>query len=265
MHLIASFKDDLPGLAMISAAVVTLLFAVEMASREWRPSREGTRKAVHIGSGLILLSVPWQVHHPETLMAVAIAFAGGLMAARRLGLLASVHGVTRRTDGVLLFPLSVALVYALSGRQPVEYCIPLLILTVSDSAAALVGQRFGTFRYRVGTANRSLEGNAAFVVTALAITWALLLGAGAGGIFESGLIAAAVALVSGALEAVSGRGWDNVTVPVGSWAVLHGLLFGAPLTLAASCIPAVVAVALLFGLTAALRLRTIQRSAGMAS
>lgn len=265
MDLIASFKDDLPGLVMISAAVVTLLFAVELASREWRPSREGTRKAVHVGTGLILLSVPWQVRHPETLMAVAIAFAGALIAARRLGLLDSIHGVARRTDGVLLFPLAVALVYALSSRQPLEYCIPLLILTFSDTAAALVGQRFGTFRYRVGAAKRSLEGNVAFVVTALGVTWLLLVSAGAGGILECGLIAAAVALASGGLEAVSGRGWDNLTVPVGSWAVLHGLLFGAPLTLAASCTPAAVAVGLLLGLTAALRLQIyFQRAAGVA-
>ncbi len=259
MELIQSFKDDLAGLAMISMAIVALLGLVELASRLWPLPREGTRKAAPVGSGLVLLSVPWLVRHPETLMALAIVFSGGLTAARRLGLLASVHGVARRTDGVLLFPLAVALVYALSGRQPVQYCIPLLILAISDSAAALVGQRFGTFRYNVGPAKRSLEGNVAFVVTALALTWALLLAWGAGGVVDCGLIAAAVALASGGLEAVSGRGWDNLTVPVGSWAVLHGLLFGAPL--AAACAPSVVAVLLLFGLTTALRLRLHVRRA----
>jgi phytol kinase len=253
MELIDKIQGDLAGLTTISLAIVALIVLVDIASRLWSLPRESTRKAVHAGSGFVLLSVPWLVHHPETLMALALIFSGALTLARRFGLLNSVHGVPRRSDGVMLFPLAVALVYGLSGRQPIQYCIPLLILAVSDTAAAMVGQRFGKFRYNVGDAKRSLEGNVAFVVTALGLTWGLLVASGECGIVDSGLIASAVALASGGLEAVSGRGWDNLTVPAGSWAVLHGLLFGAPL--AAACAPSVVAVVLLFGVTTAMRLQ----------
>jgi phytol kinase len=259
MELIHKFADDMAGLAMISAAIVALIVLVDVASRLWSLPHESTRKTAHVGSGLVLLSVPWLVHHPETLMALALIFSGALTLARRFGLLNSLHGVPRRSDGVMLFPLAVALVYGLSGRQPIQYCIPLLILAVSDTAAAMVGQRFGKLRYNVGNARRSLEGNVAFVVTAMGLTWALLIASGEGGILDSGLIAAAVALAAGGLEAVSGRGWDNLTVPVGSWAVLHGLLFGAPL--AAACAPSVVAVILLFGVTAGMRLQIHVRRA----
>jgi phytol kinase len=257
MDLIHKIEDDLAGLAVLSAAIVALILLVDVASRLCALPREGTRKVVHVGSGLVLLSVPWLVRHPETLMGLAVIFSGALAAARRFGLLSSLHGVARRSDGVLLFPLAVALVYGLSDGQPIQYCIPLLILAVSDTAAAAVGHRFGIVQYNVGHAKRSLEGNVAFVVTALGLTWALLAAWGTGGVVDCGLIAAAVALVSGGLEAASGRGWDNLTVPVGSWAVLHGLLSGAPLAVA--CVPSVVAVLLLCGLTFVMRFGALQK------
>src|SRR5919106_615489 len=233
---------DLPGLALLSAVLVALLVGVELAGRALPCPREWIRKAAHIGSGLILLAVPWLVGTPATFAVVAVTFAGGLALSQRLGVLGSIHGVSRQTDGVVLFPLGAAALFALADGDPFRYCVPLLVLTVSDSLAALVGQKLGRTRYRVGESERTLEGSAAFVLSAAAITWAGLAFADVAAPGDRPLVAGSVALVACAIEAVSFRGWDNLWIPVGSWAALE-LLVDAPVVRIGSALgPAILLV-----------------------
>lgn len=219
--LLQALRADLPGLVLLGFLVGALLLGVELLSRHLRVSREWTRKAVHVGTGLVLLAVPTLLHHLVSvalLAALSMAVLGWAKSSRKLQ---SVHGVRRHSDGAVLYPVAVMLLYVVSRGQPLRFCVPLLILAVSDAAAALVGQHLGRWRYRVGGCERTLEGSLAFLVTAIAACWAGLLVAGVGAPLERPLLAAGVALVACALEAVSLRGWDNLTVPLGSWLALE--------------------------------------------
>src|SRR5215216_85802 len=111
---------DLPGLALLSSAVLAVLVAVEVAGRTFQCPHEWTRKAAHVGSGLVLLAVPWLIEGPASLAVVAIGFATALAASRRLGLFASIHRVPRHTDGVILFPIGVTAVFALADGDPLR-------------------------------------------------------------------------------------------------------------------------------------------------
>ena len=75
------------------------------------------------------------------------------------------HRVERATFGELYFPLSVAWLFWLTcGDDPLLFVIPILMLTLADAAAAVVGARYGLTPY-IG-AGKSLEGSAAFAVVA---------------------------------------------------------------------------------------------------
>ncbi len=92
----------------------------------------------------------------------------------------------------------------------------LLVLSVSDSAASLIGMRFGRIRFL----GKSLEGSLAFLVTA-----AVILGLALPATPVVALIAAVVATVVEALPSLKlGRVElnDNVMVPLLTGAVIYG-------------------------------------------
>lgn len=239
--LFERFLEDLPALAALSAAQLALLLVIECVGR-WRDlPREWTRKAAHVGSGLLVSPLPWIVEHPSSFALVAVVFALALTGAARLRLLASVNGVRRRSHGVVFFPLAVAALFALSGGRPVLFLVPLAILAISDALAALVGQHLGRWRFRWATAERSLEGSGAFLASAFVVTFAGLSVAGVGTAPERLVMALVVSLIGCALETVSIDGSDNLTIPLGTFAALSWLLSLPPEALLAAATPVVAA------------------------
>jgi dolichol kinase len=81
------------------------------------------------------------------------------------------------------------------------------ILIISDSAAALIGRRFGSRKFL----NKSLEGSAAFFISALIVIAATpKISTGAGEYF----IAAAAAAIGTVIEAMSVKIDDNLSIPI---------------------------------------------------
>ncbi|MGE0480614.1 MAG: diacylglycerol/polyprenol kinase family protein [Phycisphaerae bacterium] len=89
----------------------------------------------------------------------------------------------------------------------------LYILSISDSLASLVGMRFGSIRFR----GKSLEGSAAFFLSALLIAWIVFQGRPV-----PALVGATVSTVAEALPLRLGRYEvnDNVWVPLVTGATL---------------------------------------------
>jgi phytol kinase len=194
-------------------AVYLLVFAAAELWRYWRrPPVEWTRKAVHMAGGLVALGFPWLFQSPITVLALAAAFALLLWGTRRLGWLQSVHGVERKSEGGLYYPLAIFLLFALGRGQPVFYLVSLLALVLADALAAVLGASYGRLTYSVEDDRRSIEGSAVFfLVTFLGAHLPLLLLTPIGRL-ESVLVAAQLALLVTLLEAVSLRGNDNLLV-----------------------------------------------------
>lgn len=209
--------------ALVAAAIL-LLFAAGEAWRRWgSPRPEWTRKLVHFGAGAIVAAFPWLIASHWTVLALALSFAAIIVGTRRLGVLASVHGVARRSEGGVYYPLAIYLLFLLAGDAPVFYLVSLLVLMVSDSLAALLGSEYGRRIYAVEGDRRSLEGSAVFLLaTFLAVHLPLLLltdlGRGA-----TVLIAAQVALTVTILEGISTGGSDNLVVPLATYFLLANL------------------------------------------
>src|SRR5262245_11059504 len=144
--------------------------------------------------------------------------------AHRLGRLASLHGVERRSRGVEYYPLVVYALFVLTRTQPWLYVASLLTLAVSDALAALIGTRYGRVRYGVDGESKSLEGSLAFLVaTCLVVELPLVLWndpslPGPPSCALAALLTSA--LVTG-FEAVSLGGRDNLWVPLGTYFVLE--------------------------------------------
>jgi phytol kinase len=207
--------------AGLVSAFLLLLFA---AGEAWRhfgsPPAEWTRKLAHFGAGAIVAAFPWLFAWHWTVLILAFGFAGIIFATRRMGWLQSIHGVARRSEGGIYYPVAIYLLFLLAGDRPVFYLISLLVLMVSDSLAALLGSEYGKAIYTVETDRRSLEGSAVFLLTTfLAVHLPLLLttdtGRGA-----SVLIAAQIALTVTIFEGISPGGSDNLVVPLATYFLL---------------------------------------------
>jgi phytol kinase len=101
------------------------------------------------------------------------------------------------------------------------YCIPLLLLTLADAAAALVGVNYGIQQYETSEGMKSTEGSLAFFLCAfLCVHIPLLLGSDVGKV-ETLLIALLVALVAMLFEAIAWAGLDNLILPLVGYLLLR--------------------------------------------
>ncbi|MFP4145087.1 MAG: diacylglycerol/polyprenol kinase family protein [Phycisphaeraceae bacterium] len=214
----------MPAVLVTFAAMVAGLAAVQ---RQIAPHPEVVRKLLHVGMGLVVLSFPWLFDAVWPVATLAGLAAGGLLAVRVLPLLRDrlgrvVSDVQRPSLGEIYYPLAVALVWGFSFSRGDEllYLIPMLILTLADAVAALIGLRYGTLRYQTLDGFKSAEGSVAFFTVAFLSSHVPLLLLSDVGRPESLLIGLILGLLVALIEAISWRGLDNLAIPLGAFVFL---------------------------------------------
>ncbi len=237
------------GMLLVVGGFAALIVGLRVLRDTRGADPELLRKLLHVGMGLVSLTLPWIFDTPWPVVILAIAFSVGLLTGRSSAWWTRLAGGilcgTRRTSvGELCFPAAVAAVFVLSMGHPSRFSIPVLTLSLADAAAALVGTRHGAHRFGRPGREKSLEGSAAFFVTALLCAYVpLRLWPEAGWASTLLLSLDLVALLT-LVEALSGHGLDNLTVPLAAL-LLQRTLGGAATWLLVAC-ALVAAAALLF-------------------
>lgn len=207
--------------------VVVLLLLVLRLIKPWLPlTPEQVRKLAHVGTGFLALSFPWIFSSPGA-VGLVCALAAALMLVVQYyppvqAYFAQVlHGVGRKSRGDVYFPASVAILFVLARDNRLLYAIPILVLTLADSVAALLGEQYGKHGYAGIDGSKSMEGSVGFFTVAFLSVHVPLLLFTPLGRPETLLIAADIALVVTLLEAIAWRGLDNVFIPFGVFILLH--------------------------------------------
>ena len=86
-----------------------------------------------------------------------------------------------------------------------------MVLAICDPIAALTGKRWPIGRYKIGKENKTLMGTSMFFVSAFTIVIVFLIPEY--GTEKRILIAFSIAFISAASEALSRKGYDNITIP----------------------------------------------------
>lgn len=205
---------DLTGALLITAFFLVLLVAAETWSRLGHPKPEWTRKLVHLGGGLIGLSLPWLVESPLMVFLLTASLSTLFVLGERWHFLKSLHKVERKTRGSEYYPLAIWLVFVLAADRPWLYLSAVLVLAVADAFAALIGSRYGKHRYEVEDEFKSVEGSAVFFVIAfiaVCVPMLLMTNLPRGVCVLSALLVSVLVTI---FEAISLRGTDNLFVPI---------------------------------------------------
>ena len=129
--------------------------------------------------------------------------------------------VERKSLGEVFFILSVFFIFYLSQGDPVSYSIPILILTLADSTAALVGKSYGKNKLNENNEDaKSFEGSFMFFMVAFMCTLVPLLLFTEVGREETLVISTIIGLNVAIIEMISHTGNDNLLIPLTSYAFL---------------------------------------------
>lgn len=202
----------------LAAAFLALFGLAELLYHRAGVQVELTRKLVHAGTGLLALLFPVLLHQHWLVLILCAIFGVLLVCTIRFRLLPSIHAIERESVGSLAYPVSVYLCYLAFDYQRPQYLyfyMPVLILALSDPLAALVGKRWPWGQFRIGQEYKTLSGSLAFFLSAFVISMAWLSqSVGKLGLAQSTAYALFIAGISTLAEALSRKGYDNLSIPL---------------------------------------------------
>lgn len=108
-------------------------------------------------------------------------------------------------------------------KKPSLGLVPTLVMAYGDGLAAIIGKKIKSKKYKLSDTKKSFAGSATmFIISTLLIGGYLAFYHS--GVFFRTAHWPVVSILAGfavtALEAVSGKGWDNITVPIATLALL---------------------------------------------
>lgn len=196
--------------ALTILAVLLILLASESWYRLRKPHDEVSRKFVHITVGSFVAFWPFFLSWNQIVL-LSLAFLIAVSISKYLNLFQAIHTVQRPTWGEVFFALAVGLI-ALISQDKWIYTSSLLIMSLADGLAAIIGTHFGgKHKYTIFGHGKSLIGTFTFFITSCLILYFINPELGTP---LSLLGIAGISLLATISENIFVAGLDNLIVPL---------------------------------------------------
>lgn len=239
------------GLAVGSIALLLgIMAAVRALGRSFEIGSETQRKLIHVATGLFAIALPF-VFHERWPLAILLGLSLVVMVLLRsshravVGLGTTLHGVKRDSYGEIYLVLAVGFLAFRVEEDLVLYVLPLLVLTLADAAAALVGVSYGRRKLKVEDGAKSVEGTVAFFTTTWLIAMIVLLLMTDATRLSVVLLSLMIAAFGAIVEVNSWKGLDNLFIPIGLHLFLVSHMDSPPIQLVVLAAGFLVTVALI--------------------
>lgn len=135
-----------------SIILIILLLSIDLAiikliEKRTKINGEMKRKTFHITMGISMLTLPYiftSIYSVAILAILAIVILIILKYTKlKNGIGTVIYSVDRESWGEIFFVISVLVIFYLSKGDKILYSVPILILTLADSVAALIGKNYG--------------------------------------------------------------------------------------------------------------------------
>lgn len=201
---------NLVGIIISSVYIVLILVLSKLIAKK---GEEASRKFIHI-----LLSNVWIIYYFFIdSLAVAcilpIAFTIINTISYKFKILKTMEREKNDGFGTIYYAISILIitVFTYLQKNPMLGMSGMLIMGYGDGMAAVVGKKIKSKEYEVGNAVKTIAGSITMFVISFFISSLVLNLLAVEYFFFKGLV---IALVATALEAVSIKGLDNITVPI---------------------------------------------------
>ncbi|MDX9702188.1 MAG: hypothetical protein RBU23_03985 [Candidatus Auribacterota bacterium] len=211
-------KHDIFMILGSVAVLVCCYLTGEIIRRLFGLTGSFSRKFIHIAIAIWACAVYFIFEHKEMAVVLPVLFCTANISPIRSRIF-RISGIEDTFHpGMLYYPISLFFLLWFCWDEQSRWAgiVSLLNLGLGDSAAWIIGSRYGKLQYRVGESKKSYAGTAAMMVICIICVTAVIL------ITSSPLdmrdIVAILAISAGAtlLEAVCSNGLDNICVPLGS-------------------------------------------------
>lgn len=200
---------------IILASSFLLLFGfAEILYHFFGYKAEFTRKVVHIGTGIITLLFPVMLGNHWLVLLLSVSFLVILCVSLWYNFLPSINAIERFSVGSLLYPCAVYVAYLAYNYEQNKlyyFYLPMLSLALCDPLAEIVGRRFPIKKFKVLQSTKSLGGFLAFFVGCFVLSFFILNAFSIENLWFKMLL---IAFFTAFVEAMSGKGMDNITIPV---------------------------------------------------
>jgi len=226
--MLDELSENIVLLGVCYAYILTCIILSGKASRLFGFSGKSSRKLLHVLIGNLPLLIPFftlNVFPSNFPFLVAAPFivvtflASPYSPIQKLSeRFSGLTGITEEGHhlGLVYYSISYTLLALFFASKPYIIAAGILPMAYGDAFAAIIGEKYGKTRYRIFT-KKSLEGSAAmFLASFLSLEVSLLYFSALYSLPLLGLsvVALCVALAVTLIEAVSPRGFDNITVPI---------------------------------------------------
>lgn len=215
--------------------VITVLSIIgqQLADHHSRDNNESFRKLFHVIHGIALAGLAFVVPLSwliflEIFFLISVFVARVLLVQRYnpflkwVGYFGRAYRVGRLSYGEFFYPVS-AIILVLLAQSKWEFATAILILGLSDTAAALIGKRYGKkSSYSVFGQKKSLIGSVAFFMTTLGLVTGFALLAKPDVVVGIAAILG-ISLLLTVTENVGVYGSDNLLIPIVAVVLLNRL------------------------------------------
>lgn len=195
--------------------VVFYILVIEIIKKKYNFSSEFLRKSVHIGIGLLASLSPFLIPSKILLAGIGVFFVLLDGIAVITNKLKGMHG-HRKSYGTVFFPMTFALlVWFFWDREKMMITYGMLILTIADGLAAIIGENIKKPHHFIGFRDlKSIEGSSiVFLITLFTTIIFLFLMTKEFHLNYLGM-GIIVSMLAVAAEGLSFKGTDNITLPL---------------------------------------------------
>ncbi|TAE66930.1 MAG: phosphatidate cytidylyltransferase [Bacteroidetes bacterium] len=205
---------------MVNTIILSIIFLSLFGLAEFlyyffKFKAEFTRKIVHIGTGIITLLFPLWLDNHWFVLFLCTNFFVLLSISLRFNFLKSINAIQRFSVGSLLYPCAVYMcyfVYDVEGQKLYFFYLPILSLALCDPVAEIIGKRYPYKTFKIWQSTKSIGGSFAFALSNFLLSWLILITlTNANQPIFSALI---IAFFTSIIEGISGKGTDNISIPL---------------------------------------------------
>ncbi|WP_372931769.1 diacylglycerol/polyprenol kinase family protein [Mariniphaga sediminis] len=201
-------------------AITFLLIFNELVYRRLGLKGEITRKFAHFTATLSTITFPYLFNDHWYVLVLASIFFIVLFISRHGTQLKSIHDIDRKSAGSYLLPLSIYLTFLISIKLDNKflYILPILILAICDPMAGILGINLKNYNHKIQVlgykTRKTWLGSGSFLMSSFIISLIALYFYRMVFDLKTFWLALGIAVVGTLIELFSGRGTDNLFVPL---------------------------------------------------